>query len=259
MLIDKATLIGGTHLLHMSPSEDYADFRTTPEKTRLVLADGCSDGIQSDLAARDIVQLALDHMDEPVNLPQLAQIQLAANRVIHKHLATLLVADIFADTVDVSVTGDGAYGIMYSQDNNTFFEVNIIDYSHNQPEYPVYHAHPTLLSKWLEQGIAANATKTKSVYRWRLGDNAALAETAVLPLSGQSSVSYDKAHIEGIFLMSDGVASFKDKNIETVLTEMFQFKNLRGPFLVRRYRMAKLHEAPHHDDFTVIAAHWKDI
>lgn len=257
MIIDKATLIGSAHALHMSPSEDYAHFREQDQIVRLALADGCSDGQDSDLASREIVHLALDRVNETVNLPELAKIQLASNRVIHKHLATLLVADITPDRVNLHITGDGAYGIMYAEAEETYFEVNIIDYSHNQPEYPVYHAHPVLYSKWQSQ--SSTAIKSCKTYRWRLGETAVLCETTVLPTEGPLAITYDRNQIEGVFLMSDGITSFSEKSQEDVLTDMFQFKNLRGPFLVRRYRTAKLHQATHHDDFTVIAAHWRAI
>jgi hypothetical protein len=270
--LDKATLIGSSHTRAASPSEDYADFRTKDDGSIIMaLSDGCSSGVDSDLASRAWVHGALNCVS--LNLEDLYRERLKAfpPRLMKQDMATLVVARMTPQTneIVIRIIGDGAYLTMRKEDDDIVYVLRVISYSHNMPLYPAYLLKPVVFKEWCAQ--SENAEKVLHILTWKGNDPENIEVSSLaMPLDGIYTEVLSMEAINGLILSSDGITSLKQQDNlpseadRAILTakELFRFKNTIGQFITRRMsRQAaewiKSDNMPT-DDLTLVGAYWEN-
>lgn len=168
--------------------------------------------------------------------------------------ATLLIAYVLDDKVQIWMTGDGC---LYYKNNGIQNTVSI-QYYNNMPYYLSYKLDPLRNDKYKEKVLESEEKNIafKNVMFWKDDD---LKEI---------DCEYDKAfrleldidNLEYLVLSTDGVESFESSDIRVLNNidlKMHQFKKFTGDFLQRRIKRIIKEEAKagrnHSDDIGIAA------
>lgn len=159
--------------------------------------------------------------------------------------ATLLVVVSDGVTVDVLIYGDGLFSVNYKDKSRDIYS---IEYESNAPYYLSYKA----LSEERNDNYIKEFGKYNKILRF--GD-----KDYVLGFNEETSFTFEVSKIESISIMSDGVHTFtKDRNrinIDTVVNEFTNFKNITGEFVNRRMLAYKRdcikNNVKHEDDISI--------
>jgi hypothetical protein len=281
MNVDSLFLQGASHRV----CEDYAvSEKIDDERAYIIVSDGCSSGMRSDVAARLLVLLAeriirnefmcstgdfRDRLSGDQFLMLLERyyttmFNLSNLQPTHRMIATLLVVIIDGAKMRVYMYGDGAVIL----DRRGSLEIRTVSYEQQAPRYPVYSFRRELETNYLIEyknqivrtnvlRLSESGMRNESVYC-----NAGDAEV-------RCGMTFDVAteDLDSIILSTDGLESFdglgetESPDRAYLAKELVGFKTLKGEFLKRRVRalieqLAKVKVVPQ-DDLGFAAATFK--
>lgn len=264
MQADHFFRMGSTH----SICQDYAFSGSVNENPFAILSDGCSSVDDTDIGARLLVRAAANHieLDIPANIffdmivNQAQQAQQALRLNADCLSATLLIARVIQEQIEILALGDGMIVVQEKEWAAGETKIYKIDYSMNAPFYP-YLLREDREASWKAQ--FPNNTKIitcvtlnpdKSVKSIESHESDEKFEQMFIPLNGNKLVT----------LFSDGIQSFQRKNEKglqekvpdiEVLKQIFDFKSYKGVFLQRQvgwfFKQCIKNNLTHYDDFSV--------
>jgi len=247
---DAAFIKGDSHLI----CEDYATNYTSQNNLQVVLCDGCSSSQMTDVGARILAltsasYLPVDHPDNPEAL--LDRITGHLRYLLADHAfqslpatvfdATLLMAKVVGNAVEIITVGDGVIAIKGKSGNLSILN---LEYDKGYPRYLSYRLDAKRKELFLEKQSFLKINKY-GTYLFKdedLEDNCVFSCVHSTDLE-DFTMSYVIEDIEWIALMSDGVHSFSCKkeliSMFKVVRELLKFKTFTGQFVQRRLNRFK--------------------
>lgn len=260
MNVDSLFLKGRSHL----NCEDYAIAQKIDDhRAYLIVADGCSSGRRSDVAARIVASVAERVIINDWRVLSALSAQEAGrallNRVVYQIvqafdlvrlfppsslLSTLVVATIDPEKIRIFNYGDGV-SVLHREDDTISFRS--ISYEREAPRYPAYALDPDLERAYLSE-MGRQAVKIETVLKSsdgsldvRFGHSTEASEDIIrhgLPLEVATS------GVRSLVLASDGLGTFYDDGefegdggevlADSFATQLVGFKTRGGQFLRRR-------------------------
>lgn len=223
MEINSFSIIGKEHKI----CQDYATSGLDPFPY-IIISDGCSSGIDTDVGSRILVQMAKKNINLlNFNYEKFIETVIVQSKAItsllglakESLLATLFIAINVENKLKILTIGDGA--IFYSINN----KITLIEYEYenNIPFYPIY------LKKILDNKnnlLIKNGT-----------------ETIIKEFSHINYLEIDlsEVFVDWIMLSTDGIKSITNgSEIKDVFKEIVDFKSLKGDFIERK--MKRVHK-----------------
>ena len=199
MNVDAAYTMGSTHTV----CQDYAFANMTPQRSYVIVSDGCSASNYSDIGARILVHQTSALMNDSLPLnSELFHEVLERSRHIVSQLSlpmctldcTLMVADRYDHEVRILISGDGALSYQYEGELPVVRERS---YPTNAPGYISYWGDQERTELYCSQDLGA--------YDRILG-----AQESVFRSDGLSlfSMNIPINGLKWVALFSDGVSSF---------------------------------------------------
>ena len=245
MKTDSIFLKGASHLV----CEDYAIARTTPDgDAYAIVADGCSSGYRSDVAARIMAMMAEKLLQEDLRFFMEAS-PLTVNHIFLEHLKIVWeheLRSMFDDpmtllaTLVVLMTRNGQARVMMFGDGGVFFHAasgwtsHVVSFSQSAPRYPAYFFDEKLTRRYDEmfkdQLMTYAFGPSKIAQRQKNVTDPSVAFGYVSDLSLEV--------IDTVIVSSDGMGTFNDSpNDESLpqgaIGELIDIKTYTGDFLRR--------------------------
>lgn len=263
MNIDTAFIIGDSHLV----CEDYPSSYQKNDKCGVILCDGCSSSEMVDVGAR---LLALTARDVLLNSPSFSLkqnivlgLKTLTSLTMFKDLpqtmldATLMIAQVYKEGCTFTVFGDGVIALKKKNDDN----IAIIDISY-PTGYPRYLSYKLNFDR--ENDYILNTRPIMHVNR---------VNEYLLKKDQNQTMLYDEyfeefypiKDLEWLAIMSDGVHSFRNSNMEsidytTIIKSLTDFKTTAGDFVKRRLnrftKECKKLQWTHYDDVSLAAIYF---
>ena len=236
-------------------------------KNYVILSDGCSGAENAEigamvlcLSAQNLFRMYLGQMDFKKAGELIIHNAEMAIRVLKGPKtcldATLLLAVIFNETIYISIYGDG---IVIWKDRNKHINYINVTFENERPLYLSHMLDPTRLNIYKTKKIQKTITSGKIV-----PDEVNLCSPITIVNMDSTTeyglhLTFPVNMVEGIFISSDGLDSFKSRNgkfipIESILKDILNFKTNSGEFIKRRMkRFIKEREAEgifHTDDIS---------
>ena len=244
--------IGSTHLV----CEDYAwSDRDRDGNAFVLVADGCSSSPDTDVGARLLCHSAARMLRSGHGLVLAHVIEQAAGGAEQLGLspdcldATLLAARVVADTIRVSLAGDGA---VVARRHDGAIEGWFVSFNDSAPAYISYMLDDDRLGAFM--GAQPHRFVEDLTGHTRVAS--LHADPFVLELE------LPRADYDHVTLMSDGAQSFCDAaqqrlDVARIALELAAFRSHTGQFVARRTRrflkQARRRGWQHHDDLAVAA------
>lgn len=232
--VDHFLRIGTSHKV----CEDYIISSEKPFPF-VILSDGCSSSVDTDMGARILTHLTKQYLINETKFLDVMLIDynyIMANWIIHnsdnlrKSMglnqscldATLLILYIFDGIIYVYIYGDGFLITVDHQNQISFYEIS---FKNNAPYYLSYRIDA-------ERNRIYNATEPQKIVT---SHNELFSAAYTHPFTEVLPVN----NYKGVFIASDGLSSFINKdgeqyNTEELLKEITSFKNTNGEFIKRR-------------------------
>ncbi len=264
MQADHFFRMGSTH----SICQDYAFSGSVNENPFAIVSDGCSSVDDTDIGARLLVRAAANHihLDIPAKilfeniLAQATQAQQALQLNADCLSATLLIARVVQNQIEILALGDGLIVVQEKEWAAGETKIYKIDYSMNAPFYP-YLLNEGGEEHWKTQFPNNKKTITcttlnpdKTVKSIESYESDEVFEQMFIPLNGHKLVT----------VFSDGIQSFQKKNEKGLqekvpdieaLKQIFDFKSYKGVFLQRQanwfFKQCIKNNLTHYDDFSI--------
>lgn len=249
--VDNATITGTKHSKTAIGNQDYSLTGSINDSVYLLISDGCSSGRHTDLGARFITIAAQEALQqEPFN-PLLFKSVLLKTLDSKKHvimpndwLATLGVAVIRGDYLQVAFIGDGHIIIRYANGNTSLIS---LEYTQNRPYYLSYDMFKYAIPD-LDNQFVINTKLLSSTGEIISEDNQIYPEnkvyTDIFPLIDVNFVA----------LSTDGLGT-SAIGVEKMTMEVCAIKSATGCFMKRRMGWIMRDSTRNVvDDFTVAAA-----
>lgn len=222
--------------------QDYAGVKGTGVGVRVAVSDGCSSSPDTDFGSRFLVKATLGSL--AYTLPTAPYIAALANEgAMAVDLptscldATLLVAEVRGDKLEVVVYGDGVIDIEYKDGRR---ETHSIEFEKEAPAYPSYFLRPDDMALYLEKYGTRTATLTSP-----LDDRSGAVVQRVTREEYGYPMGFNWDVIRRVTLCSDGVRSFRrvvspgvfqSVPLADVLAQVTTIHSTAGAFMVRRMR-----------------------
>ncbi len=247
MKVDSTFHIGQVHVHSVSPCQDYAAHRISPDgaEARIVVSDGCSTGGHTDVGSRLIALRALSR-----SVCNIAELDIGAMHLeffglkLSDLLATQIVAAVSNGVLTVSLQGDGV--VAWIWDDDILFDR--YEWDNNIPFYPIYNSamgQEAGLERSFQNAHVADfpLTVTRSqaingelypLYEYKLPRHQHLLSR--LPYQETSGM-------RGVALFSDGICQVRNGAgellpWEAAARDCLEFKSTTGDFVKRRVRRA---------------------
>ncbi|MEY2665267.1 MAG: hypothetical protein RLZZ480_372 [Candidatus Parcubacteria bacterium] len=252
MVTDHAFHIGEQHLRNGKPCQDYAlSGKLSDAVTYAIVSDGCSSGGQTDIGAR-LVALATERaIRECVQQNIFAPASINAERDLYieayrrtlqlpldDFLATSLWAIVEKDSLLVSVTGDGAFALIFENDTEPL--LYDISWDKSAPYYPAYRlgGMNERFKQHHENLTPLTITKSQQVGE---GEPSMTADQHYIE-PGMNGLAFTfsrnddlfTSRICGVALFSDGVTQVDETSTSDVIRSLLSFKSTTGQFFTRR-------------------------
>lgn len=243
--------------------EDYS-LGINEEFPLFLVSDGCSQNKYTDIGSRLLVLSAkqvfysIGTEIKSLSTFKIGNLIIEKAAISAKNLnipisalnATLLIGWVDEKQTNILMFGDG--GLFYKKKDKNI-EYKIIEYSENTPFYISY----------LLGGMETYKNKKQDKIEITESESKKSENLFV------SEYSFDNNEIEWIFLVSDGVDSFVNKNNSNavveksdIYNEICNFKNYNGEFLKRRikrgFKNLEKNKIEHHDDFSIAGINFFD-
>jgi len=247
MNCDCAYYIGNSH----KECQDYAQAINNKDNCVVVVADGCSSSIDSDIGARILTKLICNQdnlFDFNLVIEDAEKVSESLSLDYTALDSTVIVASSSDDKklIRAAIYGDGVIVIKLLEKATKYLGINMISYSVSFPS-----GYPQYLSYEIDKERKKNFDEA---------DQGSLCEILAYPHSG-SNKNLDKIKkisdmpfrqpipidlVEYVAIMSDGIHSFYEKiksetfvkNIpilyNNIIPELLNFKNKKGAFVQRR-------------------------
>lgn len=259
MEVDAYFALGKSHTV----CQDYAGVQGTGMGVRVAVSDGCSSSPDTDFGARFLVKATLGSLAYSLPHPKFVASQAAdAANVLGLPSncldATLLVAEVQEDVLNVVAYGDGVIDVLFKDWTRKTYS---IEFQNEAPAYPSYFLRPEDLKTYLTQYGTRKITIDNSEK-----DLLQLDMSKVTRDVYGFNLSVPWKDVRRVTLCSDGVRSFRkltppgtfeSVTLQEVLTEVNNIKSTAGAFMVRRMRRFLYDFCPKngwfHDDDVAVA------
>ena len=243
-------MITTDHFLKMgkdhSICEDYIISGTDPFPY-VILADGCSTGVDTDVGARLLCYLAkkyitrLHYTDLGYSVINSAEILVDILGINPMCLhSTLLIACLVDNSIHVYVYGDGD---VLAQSKSGSLTVVSVSFTNNAPYY---------LSYW-------NNEQSKETYKsWnvdKIVTNSSTNTSEIWAYDTPTMFSFSLDEYESVMIASDGIETFANLSVDNVAKDMLDFKSTKNRFVLRRARKVlreyEKQGITHYDDLSI--------
>jgi len=279
MHADKYFKTGKIH----SVCEDYAIADNNQGFPIIVLSDGCSSSMHTDVGARILAHCCRNRLKK-IDIFKFAERENFEDALDFyedyiKHAiwpadatrrqmnlpeecldATLLIAFTLLGEVIVSIAGDGVFAVHDPKDN--LLKIFQIKYLTNAPYYLSYQLDPQRSENFKNE---FTSTKIIKEYTLDLNTNTLIDITEKESDEPISHWHFYKSDYDVIALFSDGVETFRlntskgfiTSKVYEIISELINFKTIKGSFIQRRCKSFFKHctrtKMQHDDDFSMAA------
>ena len=283
---DAAYYIGKTHKV----CQDYAIAKNNLSEYKIILSDGCSGSIQTDMGSRIICETIKNYLE----LCTINNIKLFFNNIniIYQMMdlpkecldATLLFSFVKNNLIKIKAYGDGII-ILKNRNNNT--HIISIEFSNSYPFYLNYlNGNNERYDKW-----ASMQNNHKIINTFTISSDNEIIDTKEYIIKNDTKIAnpnyiistnkqedeiiVDKNIYKWVSLSSDGLHSFyktifNDTSIisekialQDIIYNLFDFKNFNGAFVQRRLKKfititCKNNNWYHNDDISIATIYCED-
>lgn len=261
MNADSFFSIGTTHQV----CQDYARAGIIEDKPYVIVSDGCSTAPDSDFGCRLITKSAEVNIHEPnielflkKTLEGVSDFSDKINLSKDSLCATLLVARVIDEKLQIIVVGDGAFVV-----DNVFWNIH---FDSGAPYYLRYELDNKIKSDYFKKFPPLGRIEKQKIEQSEASSDAFELKNETLK-DIAFVYEWDKNTVKNLTLFSDGINSFTELERTTtskqpkpvsalaVAKELIGFKNFSGEFVQRRCKRAMKDFAnrnwSHFDDLSV--------
>lgn len=263
MNADSFFSIGSTHQV----CQDYARSGIFEDKPYVIISDGCSTAVDSDFGCRLLAKSAEANIGEPniesflkKTLDEMASFSNKINLSIDSLCATLLVARIIENKLQVIMVGDGAFVV--EETGKTLWNIH---FDSGAPYYLRYELDEKLkddyFKRWPPVGMIDQMDYSFGEESYVSGfelKKGSLRDIAFV-------YEWPQEAVKNVTLFSDGINSFSEKEATStskqtkpidpnvVANELTSYKNFTGEIVQRRCKRALKDHSNwmHYDDLSV--------